>query len=247
MSLTVLCAAGAALGNVAGGALIVTKFRRREKLLTQLVAFGGGFMLAAALLKMVPASMALSANHAPAMFLIGYFATHFFEHVLGEHIHLGDDPHDPHCGHCAHDDLGALTVVGLCVHALFDGVAIASGFAVSASLGVLMFVAVLLHKIPEGSTVASVVLQAGHSGTAAMAASLTLAAATLIGSLAMAFAPPTLIPYGLPFATGVTIHVAASDLIPEVNELRGVRMALVVIAGAVTFWVTEVALGRFGL
>ena len=36
---------------------------------------------------------------------------------------------------------------------------------------------------------------------------------------------------GLPLAGGVTIYVAASDLIPEVNKEPGVRMALVVFLG----------------
>jgi zinc and cadmium transporter len=36
---------------------------------------------------------------------------------------------------------------------------------------------------------------------------------------------------GLPLAAGVTIYVAASDLIPEVNKEPGVRMALVVFLG----------------
>jgi zinc and cadmium transporter len=37
--------------------------------------------------------------------------------------------------------------------------------------------------------------------------------------------------FGLPVSAGVTIYVAASDLIPEVNREPGVRMALVVFLG----------------
>jgi ZIP family zinc transporter/zinc and cadmium transporter len=37
--------------------------------------------------------------------------------------------------------------------------------------------------------------------------------------------------YGLPLAAGVTIYVAASDLIPEVNSEPGAGMALVVFLG----------------
>ena len=37
--------------------------------------------------------------------------------------------------------------------------------------------------------------------------------------------------YGLPLSAGVTIYVAASDLMPEVNREPGVRMALVVFLG----------------
>jgi zinc and cadmium transporter len=36
---------------------------------------------------------------------------------------------------------------------------------------------------------------------------------------------------GLPISAGVTIYVAASDLIPEVNREQGVAMPLLVFAG----------------
>jgi len=50
---------------------------------------------------------------------------------------------------------------GLSVHSLFDGVAIGSGFVVSSWLGWLIFLAIFLHKAPEGFTMASVMLAAG--------------------------------------------------------------------------------------
>jgi ZIP family zinc transporter/zinc and cadmium transporter len=37
---------------------------------------------------------------------------------------------------------------------------------------------------------------------------------------------------GLPLSAGVTIYVAASDLIPEVNQEPGAKMALLVFVGA---------------
>ena len=60
-------------------------------------------------------------------------------------------------------------LLGLAIHTFFDGVAIASGFLVSTWLGVVIFLAVFLHKLPEGFTVASVVLASGqgrHNGSA---------------------------------------------------------------------------------
>jgi zinc transporter ZupT len=46
-------------------------------------------------------------------------------------------------------------MAGLSLHALFDGVAIGSGFLVSGWLGWLIFLAIFLHKAPEGFTMAS--------------------------------------------------------------------------------------------
>jgi ZIP family zinc transporter/zinc and cadmium transporter len=89
---------------------------------------------------------------------------------------------------------------------------------------------VFLHKIPEGFTVASVMLASGQSRSVAWGASMLLGAATLGGVLTMALFRRE-INFGLPLSAGVTIYVAASDLIPEVNQEPGVAMALVVFLG----------------
>jgi ZIP family zinc transporter/zinc and cadmium transporter len=64
----------------------------------------------------------------------------------------------------------------------------------------------------------------------AFTSSIVLGASTLLGVLAMrAFAP--MLHVGLPLSAGVTLYVAASDLIPEVNKEPGIRMALLVFVG----------------
>ena len=116
------------------------------------------------------------------------------------------------------------------IHTFFDGIAIASGFIVSNWLGWIIFLAVFLHKIPEGFTVASIMLASGQSRRNAWGASMLLGAATVAGVLTMAVFRHQ-VTFGLPLSAGVTIYVAASDLIPEVNREPGVRMALVVFLG----------------
>ena len=80
-------------------------------------------------------------------------------------------------------------VAGLAAHSLFDGVAIASGFVLSSWLGWIIFVAILLHKLPEGFTVASVMLASGHSRVAALTSAVIVASATLAGVLVINFFP----------------------------------------------------------
>jgi len=116
------------------------------------------------------------------------------------------------------------------IHTFFDGIAIASGFIVSDWLGWLIFFAVFLHKIPEGFTIASVMLASGRSRKMAWFGSVLLGLATMAGVLTMALFRHH-VDSGLPLAAGVTIYVAASDLIPEVNREPGVKMALVVFGG----------------
>ena len=123
---------------------------------------------------------------------------------------------------------------GLAVHALFDGVAIGSGFAISNALGWLIFLAIFLHKAPEGFTMASVMLASGASRGMALYSAVALAAATLLGVLVIGLVPG-LVRYGLPVSAGVALYVAATDLVPEVNREPGIRMALVFFAGVAGF------------
>jgi ZIP family zinc transporter/zinc and cadmium transporter len=129
----------------------------------------------------------------------------------------------------------------LAVHALFDGVAIASGFALSTWLGWMIFFAIFLHKVPEGFTVASIMLAAGRSRRSALSAAAVLATATLGGVLIINLLP-NWVDAGLPLSAGVAIYVAATDLVPEVNREPGIRMALVFFAGVILFLLVRMLL-----
>jgi zinc and cadmium transporter len=58
---------------------------------------------------------------------------------------------------------------------------------------------------------------------------------------------PQLVGWALPVSAGVTLYVAASDLVPEVNKESGTAIAITVFAGVVLYYLTELALGSFGL
>jgi ZIP family zinc transporter/zinc and cadmium transporter len=94
--------------------------------------------------------------------------------------------------------------------------------------------------------VASIALASGRGQRGALTAAGVLAASTLAGVLSMnRFAEA--VPYALPLSTGVTLYVAASDLMPRVNEERGPRMPLVVFLGVALFGLCEVVLLKLGL
>lgn len=210
---------------MAGGLILVSRRHWNDLVLRYFVALGAGFMLATTLVHMVPEGLRLSSN-APILILAGYFLVHFFEHTVAPHFHFGEETHE----HAMETRAASWTALaGLCVHAFFDGLSIASGLAVSRSLGILVFVAILLHKLPEGFTVASIALASGGGRSGALRASLILASATLVGSAALV--DPGWVSVALPLSAGVTLYVAASDLIPEVNAIRGIRMAAAVFAG----------------
>ncbi len=101
-------------------------------------------------------------------------------------------------------------------------------------MGWLIFLAIFLHKAPEGFTMASVMLASGRSRTAAFYSAVVLAVATLAGVLVIELAPHLML-YGLPISAGVALYVGASDLVPEVNREPGIHMALVFFLGVAGF------------
>jgi zinc and cadmium transporter len=224
--LSLLLGLTAAAANVFGGAIIVHRHWERSYL-KYFVALGAGFMLATAIVEIFPASLELSGKNAPFLVLVGYLIVHFFEHTVTPHFHFGEETHEDEF---VHGHKGYSVLIGLIIHTFFDGIAIASGFIVSNWLGWVIFLAVFLHKIPEGFTVASVMLASGQSRRIAWGASMLLGAATFAGVLTMALFRRE-VSFGLPLSAGVTIYVAASDLMPEVNREPGARMALVVFLG----------------
>lgn len=226
-----LTAAGA---NVFGGAIIVQKHWERSYL-RYFVALGAGFMLATALVEMVPESIRLQGPRAGFLILLGYLLIHFFEHTVTPHFHFGEETH---AAEFVRAHIGYSVLVGLLIHTFFDGIAIASGFIVSNWLGWIIFFAVFLHKIPEGFTVASVMLASGRSRGFAWGASALLGAATVAGVMTMAVFRHQ-VGFGLPLSAGVTIYVAASDLVPEVNKEPGVRMALLVFVGTACLFLLD--------
>jgi zinc and cadmium transporter len=219
----------AAAGNLLGGYFVVRKDWPRQ-FLQYFLALGAGYMLAVAFLEIIPESLALAGRDALFFVLVGFFLIHLFEHTLAPHFHFGEETHTEEMSH--HGARNSL-MLGLVIHTFFDGVAIASGFLVSTWLGTVIFLAVFLHKLPEGFTVASVVLASGQGKRNAILAAGLLGVATVAGVLLTTSLQGQL-KYALPLSGGVTLYVAATDLLPEVNREPNWRMALLVFVGVVS-------------
>ena len=224
----------AAAADAFGGAIIVQRQWER-RYLRYFVALGAGFMLATALSEMVPASMELRGRDAGFLVLLGYLIVHFFEHTVTPHFHFGEETH---ADEFVARHKGYSVLLGLVIHTFFDGIAIASGFLVSEWLGWVVFLAIFLHKIPEGFTVSSVMLASGRSRGVAWGSSAILGLSTLAGVATMMVTRHA-VATGLPLSAGVTIYVAASDLIPEVNREPGIKMALVVFLGVGAMFILD--------
>ena len=231
----------AAAADVAGAAVVTSAHRYGRAPLRFCVALGAGFMLAAAFVRMLPESAQVP--HAFLFVLVGYFGIHLFEHAVAPHFHFGEEVH---ADAFLKPSAGVLALLGLAAHTLFDGVAIAAGFMIDPALGTLLFLAVVLHKLPEGFTIASIVLATGRSRGAALTAGLALGVLTVLGALGTSLLAHERVGYALALSAGVTIYVAASDLIPEVNREGGSALVWTVFGGLLLFVLADWTLRAVG-
>ncbi|MCI0412195.1 ZIP family metal transporter [bacterium] len=230
----------AASATVLGGLLLLLKPYWDWKVLRLTISFGAGYMLAAAALAMIPESLKIT-DQAPLFFLAGYITIHFFEHTIVPHFHFGEETHREVM---VNPLVGLTSIFGLSMHTLFDGISIGSGFLISPKLGLLIFGAVVLHKIPEGFTISSIMLASGRSRRTAIYASAVLAISTILGAVLISFFSQT-VKYALPFSAGVTFYIAASDLVPIINESRGLSLSLAFFLGIVIFYFTDLLLAGY--
>jgi ZIP family zinc transporter/zinc and cadmium transporter len=235
--LSVLATLVAASATVVGGTLVLVKRRWEADMLKYSISFGAGFMLAAAALAMIPESLKLT-SRSPLFFLAGYLTIHFFEHTLVPHFHFGEETHSEVM---VNPFVGYSSIFGLSIHTLFDGISIGSGFLISPALGLLIFGAVILHKLPEGFTIASIMIATGRSKRTAINATAFLGLSTVLGSVLIS-SFGSIVHYSLPFSAGVTFYVAATDLVPIINESRGLRYSLAFFAGILIFYLADLLL-----
>jgi len=227
----------AALGNVVGALAVTRRAALGLQVIEHFVAFGAGFMLAVAMVEILPEAFARSGAAAPALVLGGYLAVHLTQHTVTPHFHFGEETH------AVRRLAGTSALVGLLLHTFFDGVAIASAFLVRPALGVMVFIAILLHKLPEGVTISSLYLAVGRTRGQAVGAAGLLGIATLAGVLVTDQAS-FLVHHGLALSAGVTIYVAASNLVPEFQGKPGWRLPAAFFAGAAVFFFTKMILDR---
>ncbi|HWH50829.1 MAG TPA: ZIP family metal transporter [Gemmatimonadaceae bacterium] len=214
----------AAAANVLGAVAVTARATWSLRALDALLSFAAGFLISVSLLDLLPDSIAYAGAVAPLIALGAFVLVHLTQHTLGRHFHFGEETHD------VSELVSNSALIGLLMHTFVDGVAVASGLRVGMGLGSLVFVAVLLHKFPEGLAISSLFLAAGARRSRAILAAGALGASTLLG-VVLTDQLTLLRHYGLAVSAGVTLYVAASNLVPELQDRPGARIPLSFVAG----------------
>ena len=231
-----------ALANIGGTLLAISQKQAKKNNIRNFIGLGGGFLLATALFEVLPESLEHGGASMPIYVIAGYLVVYLFEQLFATHAH--EKPHrgilpppskqgspSEHMlahevGH--HDTIisshaGLAALVGFNVHDFIDGLAIGAAFITSESLGVLVFLAILLHEVPAGFTIASITLGAGRSRKVALFAGSSIGIATLAGIVvpfALGEVGENTAGIFLALSAGSFIYIAATDLIPAASSGR---------------------------
>ena len=225
----------AAAANILGAIAVTSGRRWSMEALDRMLAFSAGFLLSVSFVEIIPEAIERGGRQAGVTALATYVLVHLTQHTLGRHFHFGEERH------AVTRMVSRAALVGLLLHTFVDGVAVASGLLVSASVGALVFAGVFLHKVPEGLAISSLFMAAGSSRMTAILAAGALGVATILGVVTTS-AFVQLQTYGLAISAGVTIYVAASNLVPEVQKRAGWSTPLSFVLGCGAYFAARAAL-----
>lgn len=239
--LTYYCVAILAASIVGGW--IPRWFRLTHRGMQLAVSMVAGVMLGVGLLDMLPHALEAAGpqrTETVVLWTLGGFLTMFFierffcfhhhdvetepDGTLHEHdTHSGCDAHDHH----GHDLTWSGAALGLTMHSLLAGVALAASVAhrheTLPLAGFATFLVILLHKPFDSMTIAMLMERGGWSPRSQAAVNglfaLTIPAGAVTFHLGMASDQPSsvVVAYALAFSAGTFLCISLSDLLPELQ------------------------------
>lgn len=224
----------ASLATILGGWLVVRFLQGRASTMRLISGVAAGYLLSAAFVRIIPESLEQGGEGTAFWVLGGFLMVHVMEHGITTHFHYGEETH-----HDGGPMTGIMALVGLSLHSFMDGLALAAAnhTHTGSHLALFMFMAVLLHRIPEGATISSIFLVRGFGKRGALMASAGLAAATILGAMSQSAMHMNPAPV-LAMAGGLVIYIASSDLLPEVQREKGWKSTLALVFGFSLFLLT---------
>lgn len=259
------------LSSLAGGwiPLLIRLTHARMQVAVSLVA---GVMLGVGLLHLLPHAVleapdAVETVFAWALggFLVMFFVERFFcfhhhevpqvaeqgEPAHGDAPHAHQDENGPHFGSDAHRLTWGGAVVGLSLHTVFAGIALAAsvqadtqGVETVAAAGLGTFLVIFLHKPFDAMTISALMAVGGWSTLARHVVNGLFALVVPLGvvlfylGLGQAHSESNLLAYALAFSAGTFLCISMSDLLPELQfhtHDRG-KLSAALLAGLAIAW-----------
>jgi zinc transporter ZupT len=125
---------------------------------------------------------------------------------------------------CKAHTFGGIALAGIGFHSFLDGFAIAVSMGTSVSLGYIVVLGVLLHRLPTGISIATIMLANNYKKDKTFIILALIGLTAVVGAL-FGFLIPTesvrLLGIGVGFSAGIFIYIATADLLPMVHVKKG--------------------------
>lgn len=206
LALTVI----AAVSTVVGGSLPLIRGELSQRAESWVIALAAGILLSVSLNEMIPESFEAAGEAALLGASAGFIVLYILERITTIHA-----CRDEHCD--IHAIFGLTALVGIGVHSLFDGFAIAVGFEFSPVLGLSIAGAVLVHRFPDGISVAAVALSNRYPRPRIWLLLAAIGALAILGAvvgLGMGTASTVVLGAALGISAGTFLYIATADLLP---------------------------------
>ena len=215
-------------GTTIGG-IIGTKFKNpSNKILSFVLAFASGLMIAIVCFDLLPEAFNLSTL--PTVFLgiiLGIILMMVCDMLVDKKFTSSKNLKS------SKNTLlktGIVVSIGLALHNFPEGLAIGSGFEASLKLGLSLAIAICLHDIPEGISMAVPMKNGGMKTSKVIFYVILSGVSTGIGALFGALVggiSQSVIAMCLAFAGGAMIYIVSGELIPEANSLYHGRITAI--------------------
>jgi ZIP family zinc transporter len=220
----------AGLVALAGGLLAL----RLDAWRAWIVAFCAGALISAAVLLLLPDAVEiLAARDAEGHGRAAYLAVvaGFFAFFLIENAEPGAE--GPASHHAHGHQTGLWGAAGIALHGFVDGVAIGQAFHLGDAIGWTISIAILVHKLTDGVTVAGVMRGTEQSARATRIMIGLTALAPPAGWVlqSMVVIPPLWLGLALAWFAGVFLYLGTTSLLPAAyaaRESRSVPLAALV-------------------
>jgi len=207
--------------SLSGALTMLLDEATQRRLIRPLVAFAAGSLIAGAVVHMIPEAAAHAGGIAPYVSVLAGFALFLaIEQFLHWH-HCHQEAAD------CHPPLGYLILVGDGLHNLLGGLAVGAAFVADVRVGLTIWLAAAAHEVPQELGDFAVLIHGGWSRRRALFLNALSSATFLVGGVvAWAASSRFDTSWLLGFAAGNFLYIGASDLVPEVNRHRDLRVGV---------------------
>ncbi|HBG23307.1 MAG: ZIP family metal transporter [Syntrophaceticus sp.] len=207
----------AGLATALGCLIVILARPPGRRALAVILGGAAGVMLAVVLLDLIPAALNTGTpletifGIAAGIALLWVVDFLFTNRPTASSLHRG----------AAMRQMGYMMAIGISLHDLPEGIAIAGAYAVGGGLGPLIALSIALHNIPEGIATAAPLLMGGlrpvHILLTVSVVSLFTPLGTLIGIFLIQLSPGHL-SFLLALAAGAMIYLIKDELLPSAQD-----------------------------